>query len=378
MTKNTIKVSANVVDTVRPTVAGAKQRPGWHALRTIAGRVTTPLLPDDYLKLANPLWSARELRGRVLEVRRETVDSATLVITPGWGFSFDYDPGQYVGIGVRVDGRWRWRSYSLTSSPIRGARTLTITVKAMPEGFLSTHLVGGVTAGTVVRLAAPQGNFVMPDPAPASVLFLTAGSGITPVMSMLRTLARRDQLGNVVHVHSAPTESEVMFGAELAELDRARPGYRLRVRATKSEGRLDLSRLSEEVPDWQDRDTWACGPEGMLADAERLWSSAGLGARLHLERFAASRGIVHGSGGTITFERSGKTATADAATSLMDAGEQAGVRMPFGCRMGICQSCVVALVDGHVRDLRTGVEHEPGSRVQTCISAASGDCVVDV
>jgi stearoyl-CoA 9-desaturase NADPH oxidoreductase len=378
MTKNTIKVSANVVDTVRPTVAGAKQRPGWHALRTIAGRVTTPLLPDDYLKLANPLWSARELRGRVLEVRRETVDSATLVIKPGWGFSFDYDPGQYVGIGVRVDGRWRWRSYSLTSSPIRGARTITITVKAMPEGFLSTHLVGGVTAGTVVRLAAPQGNFVMPDPAPASVLFLTAGSGITPVMSMLRTLARRDQLGNVVHVHSAPTESEVMFGAELAELDRARPGYRLRVRATKSEGRLDLSRLSEEVPDWQDRDTWACGPEGMLADAERLWSSAGLGARLHLERFAASRGIVHGSGGTITFERSGKTATADAATSLMDAGEQAGVRMPFGCRMGICQSCVVALVDGHVRDLRTGVEHEPGSRVQTCISAASGDCVVDV
>ena len=117
MAKNSIKTTAIVADTVRPTVAGAKERPGWHVLRTLAGRITTPLLPDDYLKLANPLWSARELRGKVLDVRRETVDSATLVIKPGWGFSFDYQAGQYVGIGLLVDGRWRWRSYSLTSVP---------------------------------------------------------------------------------------------------------------------------------------------------------------------------------------------------------------------------------------------------------------------
>jgi ferredoxin-NADP reductase len=390
MAKHEIKIAANVVDTKRPAVAGAKNHPAWHALRTIVGRVTTPLLPDDYLKLANPLWSARELRGRVLDVRRETVDSATLVIKPGWGFSFDYDPGQYVGIGVLIDGRWRWRSYSLTSSPVRGpapatsrrgTRTITITVKAMPEGFLSTHLVGGVAPGTIVRLAAPQGNFVMPDPAPASVLFLTAGSGITPVMSMLRTLAKRNGIGgsgHVVHIHSAPTESDVLFASELAGLAAAHEGYRLSVRATRTEGRLDLSRLDDEVPDWRERQTWACGPEGMLTDADRLWSSAGIGGRLHLERFAASRGAVHGAGGTVTFERSGKTVAADAATSLMDAGEQVGVRMPFGCRMGICQSCVVGLVGGHVRDLRTGIEHEAGSRVQTCIYAASGDCVLDV
>lgn len=378
MAKNSIKVSANVVDTARPTIAGARQHPGWHAARTIAGRITTPLLPDDYLKLANPLWSARELRGRVLEVHRETIDSATLVIKPGWGFSFNYQPGQYVGIGVLVDGRWRWRSYSLTSPPVRGSRTITITVKAMPEGFLSTHLVGGVAPGTIVRLAAPQGNFVMPDPAPASVLFITGGSGITPVMSMLRTLVRRDQITDIVHLHSAPTESDVMFGAELAQLQRRHTGYRLRLRSTRTEGRLEPSRVGDEVPDWRERQTWACGPEGMLAAAERAWSAAGLAERLHLERFAVSKAAAHGQGGTVEFARSGKTLSVDAATSLMDAGERVGVQMPFGCRMGICQSCVVGLLDGHVRDLRTGAEHEPGSRVQTCISAASGDCVLDV
>ncbi|WP_197380568.1 ferredoxin reductase [Mycolicibacterium mengxianglii] len=378
MAKNHIKVGANIVDTTRPKVAGADRHPALHALRTIAGRITTPLLPDDYLHLANPLWSARELRGRILDVRRETEDSATLVIKPGWGFSFDYEPGQYIGIGVLIEGRWRWRSYSLTSSPVTGTRTITITVKAMPEGFLSSHLVGGVAPGTIVRLAAPQGNFVMPDPAPPSVLFLTAGSGITPIMSMLRTLQRRDQIVDIEHIHSAPTADDVMFADELAALAEAHPVYRFRVRATRTQGRLDLGRLADEVPDWQSRQTWACGPEGMLDDAAKVWAAAGVADRLHQERFAVSRAAPHGAGGTVTFGRSGRSVAVDGATPLMDAGENAGVQMPFGCRMGICQSCVVTLVDGHVRDLRTGVEHEPGTRIQTCVSAASGDCVVDV
>ncbi|ETB00830.1 stearoyl-CoA 9-desaturase [Mycobacterium avium 10-5581] len=380
MSKTTSPITANLGDTKRPVVAGAERHPGWHALRKLAARITTPLLPDDYLHLANPLWSARELRGRVVDVRRETEDSATLVIKPGWGFNFDYQPGQYIGIGLLIDGRWRWRSYSLTSSPATSAsaRTVTITVKAMPEGFLSSHLVAGVEPGTVVRLAAPQGNFVLPDPAPASILFLTAGSGITPVMSMLRTLMRRNQIGDIVHLHSAPTEADVMFRGELAALANEHPGYRLQLRETRTRGRLDLSLLDREVPDWRERQTWACGPEGMLNAAERVWSAAGIGEQLHLERFAVSKAAPAGAGGMVTFARSGRSVDADAATSLMDAGEAAGVQMPFGCRMGICQSCVVGLVEGHVRDLRTGAEHEPGTRVQTCVSAASGDCVLDI
>jgi ferredoxin-NADP reductase len=378
MDRKIARITADVVETTPITVAGVDTHPGWHVLRSLARRITTPLLPDDYLRLANPLWSARELRGRILQVRRETHDSATLVIKPGWGFGFDYEPGQYMGIGLLVDGRWRWRSYSLTSSPVKGARTVTITVKAMPEGFLSSHLVGGVKPGTIVRLAAPQGNFVLPDPAPPAVLFITAGSGITPVMSMLRTLVRHDQITDVIHLHSAPTAADVMFGGEVEQLARDHAGYRLLLRTTRSQGRRDVTQLDTEVPDWRERQTWACGPEAMLNAAERVWSAAGVQDRLHLERFAVSRAAPAGAGGTVTFGKSGKSTTADAATSLMDAGERIGVQMPFGCRMGICQSCVVGLVEGHVRDLRTGAEHEPGTRVQTCISAASGNCVLDV
>ena len=249
------------------------------------------------------------------------------------------------------------------------ARTITITVKAMPEGFLSTHLVGGVEPGTIVRLAAPQGNFVMSDPAPASVLFLTAGSGITPVMSMLRTLARRDQVGDVVHLHSAPTGIRRDIRDRIRRLAAAHDGYRLRVRATRTEGRLDLSRLAEEVPDWRDRQTWACGPEGMLTDAERLWSSAG-------HRRTAAPGAVRrvarrsaGAGGTVTFERSGKSATADAATSLMDAGERCrradAVRLSDGDLPVVCG----AAAGGPRPRPADRPEHEPGSGSRRVSSA---------
>ena len=348
--------------------------------RALASRATTPLLPDDYLALINPLWSARELRGRVVSVRPETTDSATLVIRPGWGFNLDYQPGQYVGIGLLIDGRWRWRSYSLTSAPRAAARTLSITVKAMPEGVVSGHLVGGVRPGTVVRLAAPRGNFVMPDPPPPKTLFLTAGSGITPIMSMLRTLQRRNQIGgdtDIVHLHSAPTGDEVMFAAELAALGAAEPGYRLIIRTTRTMGRLDLERLSESVGDWRERQTWVCGPAGLIAGAEKLWAGEGRTDRLHVERYAVPRGPA-GRGGTVSFARSGRTRFADAATTLLDAGEQAGVLMPFGCRMGICHTCMVGLTAGRARDLRTGAEHEPGTRVQTCVSVADGDCELDI
>jgi ferredoxin-NADP reductase len=200
-------------------------------------------------------------------------------------------------------------------------------------------------------------------------------------MSMLRTLARRDGITDVVHVHSAPTTADMLFADELAALARQHPGYRLLFRATRSQGRLDLSgpdTLDAEVPDWRGRQTWACGPAALLGDAERLWAAAGIADQLHIERFAVARTAVAEGGGTVTFAASGKSVVTDAATTLLEAGESVGVQMPFGCRMGICQSCVVELVDGRVRDLRSGADHEPGTRIQTCVSTAAGDCELDV
>lgn len=346
--------------------------------RGLAARATTPLLPDDYLKMLNPLWSARELRGRIVDVHPETADSATVTIKPGWGFSGKYRPGQYVGIGLRIDGRWHWRSYSLTSIPQRSNKEITITVKATPEGFLSTHLVNGVKPGTIVRLAAPKGEFALPDPPPAKILFVTAGSGITPVMAMLRTLRSRNQFADVKHIHSAPSADDVIFHDELRELENSQRGYRLHLQLTETQGHLDFDELGDIVTDWQDRPTWVCGPPALLDTAEKVWSAAGCSDHLHTERFTIAATDKGGEGGTVTFAISDKTVEIDGATSILEAGEKVGLQMPFGCRMGICQTCVLPLEAGHVRDFRSGTEHREGDRIQTCISTASGDCTLKI
>jgi ferredoxin-NADP reductase len=352
--------------------------PRINVLRGLAARATTPLLPDDYLKLLNPLWTARELRGEIVDVRNETADSATVTIKPGWGFSADYQPGQYVGIGLRVEGRWHWRSYSLTSVPVRDKKRITITVKATPEGFLSSHLVNGVTPGTIVRLAAPKGDFALPDPPPPKILFVSAGSGITPLMAMLRSLTARGQNPDIVHLHSAPTVEDVIFHDELRNLEVSEPGYRLHLQLTKQDGKLDFDDLDDLVPDWRERPTWACGPTPMLDTVETLWDSAGLSDDLHMERFTIARTDKGGEGGTVTFAISDKTIEIDGATSLLEAGEKVGIQMPFGCRMGICQTCVLPLEDGYVRDFRSGDEHGAGDRINTCVSTASGDCTLKI
>jgi ferredoxin len=117
----------------------------------------------------------------------------------------------------------------------------------------------------------------------------------------------------------------------------------------------------------------------MLDDAEEFWEKAGLEDRLHLERFSLNFEGDGGEGGKITFRNSGKTAEVDGATTVLEAGESAGVGMPYGCRAGICHTCTVTMVSGKVRDLRNGTEYsDPNETVQTCITVAVGDCELDI
>jgi ferredoxin-NADP reductase len=351
----------------------------WQRVREAGSKLTTPLHPDDYLRLVNPLWTARELRGRVEEVIPETEDAATLVIRPGWGWRYQHRPGQYVGIGVQVDGRFQWRSYSVSSPPERRRRTIAITVRAMPEGLMSSHLVNGLEPGTIVRLALPEGDFVLSDPPPARILFLVGGSGITPVMAMLRTLDRRGSMPDVVLHYSSPTPGRMIFRDELHAMAERHDGLTLHPLHTDIDGMFDLADLDELCPDWRRRETWACGPGPMLDAVQEHFEREDLGEQLHVERFSLELGADGGEGGTITFRSSGKQIEVDGATTILEAGEQAGVGMPFGCRMGICHTCTLRMVEGTIRDLRNGEEFgQPNEPVQTCVTAAVGDCTFDI
>lgn len=343
----------------------------------LAELVSTPLVPADYLDLIRPLRAGADLRGRIVDVLPETRDAATIVIKPGLGWK-GHVAGQYTRIGVDVDGVRQWRAYSLTSVLKRRDGCIAITVKAIPGGVVSNHLVHDVRAGTLVQLDQAQGDFTLGAGAPAKALFVTAGSGITPVMGMLRSHGA--DLRNVVLVHSAPSAQDVIFGAELRALT-ADDGIRMIELHTDTDGMLDTVRLAELVPDLSEREAWACGPAGLLDVLEDHYTAVGLPGRLHTERFRTTL-ITPGEGGQVTFSRSGIDVEAGGASTLLDAGESAGVLMPSGCRMGICFGCVVPLREGAVRDLRTGeiTTAVPGDdvRIQTCISAAAGACDIDL
>jgi ferredoxin-NADP reductase len=341
----------------------------------LAAFVTTPLLPEDYLDLVDPLRSGADLRGRIESIEHETRDAATVVIRPGRSWR-PHLPGQYVRIGIDVNGVRQWRAYSLTSDLTRTDGCISVTVKAIPGGKVSNHLVHRAKPGTIVQLDQATGEFCLPEQVPAKALFVTAGSGITPVMGILRN---HPELTDVVLIHSAPTAEDVVFGPELRRMA-AEGRIRLVEQHTDTAGMLDAAAIAELVPDLAERSTWACGPVGMLEALEEHWAAAGLTDRLYTERFRPTV-LVTGEGGTVSFAKTGTTLAADGATPILDAAEEAGVLMPSGCRMGICYGCVLPLREGAVRDLRNGelTTAAPGDGVliQTCVSAAAGACDID-
>jgi len=336
----------------------------------------TPLMPDDYLELINPLWSTQELRGRIERVENETADAATIVIKPGWEWP-GHEPGQYLRIGLAVDGVHHWRAYSLTSDPGRPDGCITITPKLVDSGKVSPHLVREVKPGAIIRLGGVEGTFVLPDPLPEKFLFLSAGSGVTPIMSMLRDLERREALNDVVILHSAHTGDDVIFGDRLREMNRSHPGFRLHEQLTGEMGRMGPADLDALCPDWRERETFASGPADLLDGLIEHWEAEGVDAeRLHMERFQPIVGqgdAEQGAGGTIRFIKSELEATSDGSKPILVAGEDAGGTLPYGCRMGICHTCVGELCSGKVRDLRTGkVSGQNGESVRTCVNAPEG------
>jgi ferredoxin-NADP reductase len=344
----------------------------------LAARVTTPLAPADYLDVIDPLRS-EALRGRIVGLHPETRDAVTVVIKPGRRWR-PHTPGQYVRVGVDVDGVRQWRAYSLTSNTARPDGCISITVKAIPDGIVSNYLLRRATIGTVIQLDQAAGRFTLGSTAPAKVLFVTAGSGITPVMGMLRNMPSAPR-ADVVVVHSARTAQEVIFGGELRMLA-ARGHIRLVEIHTGTEGRLDVATLGKLVGDLAERRTWACGPAGLLDGIETHWATNGISEQLITERFQPITIAVTGDGGAVTFSATGTTVEGRGDRSLLEVGEAAGVLMPAGCRMGICFGCVAPLRRGAVRDLRTGdlttAGEGDGVVIQTCVSAAAGPCDIEL
>ncbi len=342
--------------------------------------LTTPLLPDDYFALIKPRWSTRELTGKVVRVRRERGNAATVVVKPNFALPA-HQPGQYLRIGMEINGIRHWRAYSITSDPNHPEGVVSITVKHTEGGRMSPVFVQQVRPGQDVFLGEIEGEFTLPDPLPGRMLFISAGSGITPIMAMLRELDRRDALDDAVHIHSCRDKQDMIFGGMLRRLADRRPGYRVIEVHTSEVPRFAPADLDRHCADWRARETFLSGPREMIDAVEDHYEQNNLAGALHTERFqpVIGNGGGDGHGGTVHFRVSDCETACDAGVSILVGGENAGAKLPFGCRMGICHTCVGRLQDGAVRDLRTGgVETAGGQMIRTCINAPEGHIEIDL
>jgi len=341
---------------------------------------SSPLLPDDYLELINPLWSTRELRGRVEDVEKETENSTTVTIKPGYEWP-GHNPGQYVRIGFDIEGVRHWRAYSLTSDSDDDAPYISITPKLVEDGVVSPYVNHKLRPGTIVTLSDVEGAFVLPDPLPERMLFISAGSGVTPIMSMLRSLDRRGELKDIVHLHSAKDRDDVMFGDHIRGIAERHEGFHLHEQLTNEMGQMSPEDLDDLCSDWRDRETFLSGPPEMIDAMVEHWNEHGDPERLWLERFQKNfeAGDSEGEGGTIKFLASDTDAEAEPGTPILVAGEEAGLDLAYGCREGICHTCVGELCSGQLRDLRSDeIYGQEGEMVRVCISAPEGHVEVNL
>ena len=343
------------------------------------GYFTWPLRIDDYLELITPLWSVEELRGRIERVHRETDDAVTVFITPGFRWR-GHQPGQYVRIGFDIEGKRHWRAYSLSSDAARPDGQMTITVKRTDNGVVSQIPEQYVRPpAPSSRSATSKASSRCRTPHAAKLLFLTAGSGITPVMAMLRSLGRRGECPDVVHIHSARTQSEAIFAGELE-------GWPNGTMATGSRsarprgGRLKPESLDEVCPDWRERETYACGPGAMLDALRAHFKPAGVSERLHVESFEhiVLAGVT-GEGGTDHLRRkrhhcrmrwrdsrSWWPARTPVPCSRTAAGWASATPAPARCATGRCAICAPATLT------------RAGTEIRTCVNSPDGDITIEL
>jgi stearoyl-CoA 9-desaturase NADPH oxidoreductase len=368
------------------TQLGPLSAPARRVLGTplLAG-LATPHSVSRYLEAIHPLWTLEGGRAVVTEVHRETDDTVSLTLRPDHGWA-GFIAGQHVRLGVVIDGAVRARTYSVSSSQHRRDGRFTVTVKRKEGGFVSGHLTSRVGLGEVLHVGPPAGEVTLPDPRPDRLLLVSGGSGITPVASMLRSLADEEHRAPVTFLHYARTDDDVPFALELRAIAERLPAVDLVIVPTapgvpgRHTGRYTPEQLAAIVPDHLEVPTFACGPSPLIDTLEALYGEAGAGERLHVERFTppALRTSDGAGGGTVRFDGSDLEVDDDG-RSLLEQAEAVGLAPAHGCRMGICHSCTLRKPAGAVLDLRTGHRSDaPDEDIQICVNVPAGDVVLDL
>lgn len=360
-------------------------------LKRLVRAWVAPHVFDFWASRVHPTWSWERPLARIVARKAESSDTFTLVLQPNRHWR-GFQAGQHLNVSAEIDGTRVTRSYSLSDRPRADGR-IAITVEAIPGGKLSQHLCHAARIGDVLDLGQAFGDMTLPQPALGIEdrwLFLAAGSGITPLMAMVRAQAAAGMPMPITLAYWARTRDELCFVDELRDLAARQPNFRVDFVLTRDtdasdlagsqHGRIDADLLSALVPDLQQRRVFACGPDGFVTAARAL--AANRAVAFHAEAFTPPPVMADAdTDGTVQviLAASGRTLEVPRGQSLLSALEDAGLKPAAGCRMGICNTCACGKRAGNTRQLHTGhIEREPVSALRLCVNSATTDLILDL
>jgi ferredoxin-NADP reductase/DMSO/TMAO reductase YedYZ heme-binding membrane subunit len=359
--------------------------------RQLRAARTRVLPPKSVSPAKKRFWSGELVVARIFQ---ETHDSKTFRfrLPDGGALPFEHVAGQYINLKLRIDGRRVNRSYTISSPPSR-PDSCEITVKRVPDGYASHFLHDKVKEGDRIQVSAPAGKFLFAGHEAERVVLVAGGVGITPMMSIIRSLTDRAWPGAVHLLYSVRRREDVIFEAELEQLRRRFPNLQVEIVVSSEQGHITRELIERQLPGLTSGPVMLCGPDPMMVAMRALLVELGVpDGEIHQEEFlsppAAAPGEpepvedipVNGAAPSVRFERSGKSTEVPAELTVLEAAEECGVAIPFECRSGICGQCKTRLISGRVvmevEDALTGNDRAKGL-VLACQARAAQDLVVD-
>lgn len=368
---------------VQPTVQNF-----WRVLASpVISRFVDESVFDFYAGLLSPRLTAKKIVAQVQGVRAESSSAKSFVLRPNGHFK-GFRPGQHLNVTVEIDGVRHTRSYSPSNAP-NEARDVVVTVKRQPGGLVSQWLHDRAKVGDVIELGQSFGDFTLPSPEPSRLLFIAGGSGITPIASIVRDLCARGRVNDVVVLTYDRTYADSIFAEDLRALARQHAGLRVHLAVTRAPaapgdlaGRFSSEHLDRVVPDFRERDTFACGPSALVDAIRALWTEHQISGPLKTETFTPIEVTLNGDDRVtvqVNATRAARSFSANASSSLLAQAERAGLSPASGCRRGICFSCTCRKVSGTVQNVTTGVtSSEPDEDIRLCVSVPLSDVTLDL
>lgn len=361
--------------------------------RELRAARTRVLPPKSVTAARKKFWSGELVVARIFQ---ETHDTKTfrLRLPEGGVLPFEHTPGQYINLKLRIDGRRVNRSYTISSSPTR-PDYCEITVKRVPDGYASHFLHDQVVEGDRIAVSAPAGVFVFAGHESEQIVLLAGGVGITPMMSVVRSLTDRSWAGDMFLLFSVRRPEDVIFQAELEHLQRRFPNLHVEIVVSSQRGHITREIIEAHVPGLKSGPIMMCGPGPMMVAMRALLVEMGIpDGEIREEEFVSPPApapgepepaeeelpAANGVAPNVHFERSGKSTEVPRELTVLEAAEECGVAIPFECRSGICGQCKTRLLSGRVvmevQDALTGADRAKGI-VLACQARAAQDLVVD-